>query len=66
MLANDTATMHEVLKSHIAQIKEKGYATPYLNNEKPITLIGINFSKRKRNSVEWVEEEMAWITYIPN
>jgi hypothetical protein len=125
MLANDTATMHEVLKSHIAaipyanrshmeenyqniiysifrllgaeihnevhmnngridsvivnrnhiyifefkmgqsakvaiaQIKEKGYANPYLSDGKPITLIGINFSKKKRNIVEWLEEEMA-------
>ena len=43
----------------IAQIKEKGYATPYLNEGKPITLIGINFSRKKRNIVEWVEEEMV-------
>ncbi|MFZ4725099.1 MAG: AAA family ATPase [Paludibacter sp.] len=40
----------------IAQIKEKGYATPYLSDGKPITLIGINFSKEKRNIVEWKEE----------
>ncbi len=42
----------------IAQIKEKGYATPYLSDGKPITLIGINFSKEERNIVEWKEEEM--------
>ena len=42
-----------------AQIKEKGYATPYLSEGKPITLIGINFSKKKRNIVEWVEEDMG-------
>ena len=40
----------------IAQIKEKGYALPYLNTGKPITLIGINFSRAERNIVEWVEE----------
>ncbi len=40
----------------IAQIKEKGYATPYLSDGKPITLIGINFSKEERNIVEWKEE----------
>ena len=40
----------------IAQIKEKGYATPYLSDGKPITLIGINFSKEERNIVEWIEE----------
>jgi ATP-dependent exoDNAse (exonuclease V) beta subunit len=40
----------------IAQIKDKGYATPYLSDGKPITLIGINFSKEERNIVEWKEE----------
>jgi hypothetical protein len=42
----------------ITQIKEKGYATPYLSDGKPITLIGINFSRTERNIVEWVEEEI--------
>ena len=42
----------------IAQIKEKGYATPYLNAGKPITLIGINFSRAERNIVEWKEEQV--------
>jgi len=40
----------------LAQLKEKGYATPYLSDGKPITLIGINFSKEERNIVEWKEE----------
>ena len=40
----------------IAQIKERGYATPYLSSGKPIKLIGINFSKEQRNIVEWKEE----------
>ena len=42
----------------LAQIKEKGYATPYLNTGKPITLIGINFSRVERNIVEWKEEQV--------
>jgi hypothetical protein len=42
----------------LAQIKDKGYATPYLSDGKPITLIGINFSKEERNIVEWKEEEL--------
>jgi len=50
--------MNQPAKVAIAQIKEKGYATPYLNDGKPITLIGINFSRKKRNIVEWLEEEM--------
>ena len=43
----------------ITQIKEKGYATPYLSDGKPITLIGINFSRDERNIVEWMEEELV-------
>ena len=50
--------MEQAAKVAITQIKEKGYAIPYLSNGKPITLIGINFSKKKRNIVEWLEEEM--------
>ena len=52
--------MDQSAKSAIAQIKEKGYAIPYLNSGKPITLIGINFSTEARNIVEWMEEEMFW------
>jgi hypothetical protein len=51
--------MGQSAKAALAQIKEKGYATPYLKDGKPITLIGINFSKKKRNIVEWMEEEMV-------
>ena len=40
----------------LAQIKENGYANPYLNSGKPITMIGINFSREMRNIVEWKEE----------
>ncbi|MEI6142049.1 MAG: PD-(D/E)XK nuclease domain-containing protein, partial [Mariniphaga sp.] len=48
--------MNQPAKIAIAQIKEKGYANPYMSSGKPIALIGINFSKRKRNIVEWLEE----------
>jgi len=51
--------MNQPANVAIAQIKEKGYAIPYLSDAKPITLIGINFSKKKRNIVEWLEEEMV-------
>ena len=51
--------MGQSAKVAIAQIKEKGYAIPYLSNGKPITLIGINFSRKKRNIVAWVEEELV-------
>ena len=43
-------------ESGLAQIKEMGYVNPYLNSGKPITMIGINFSRKKRNIVEWKEE----------
>jgi hypothetical protein len=51
--------MDQLAKVAIAQIKEKGYAKPYLSGGKPITLIGINFSREDRNIVEWLEEEMV-------
>ena len=41
--------------SGLAQIKEMGYANPYLNAGKPVTMIGVNFSRKKRNIVEWKE-----------
>jgi hypothetical protein len=43
--------MGQSAKIAIVQINKKEYSTPYLSNGKPITLIGINTSKRKRNNV---------------
>ena len=51
--------MDQPANEAIAQIKEKGYSIPYLNQGKLITLIGINFSRKERNIVEWAEEEIA-------
>jgi Predicted AAA-ATPase/PD-(D/E)XK nuclease superfamily len=48
--------MNQSADEAFAQIKEKGYATPYLSEGKPITMIGINFSKELRNIAEWKEE----------
>jgi hypothetical protein len=48
--------MDQPASEAIAQIKQKGYALPYLNGGIPITLIGINFSREARNIVEWMEE----------
>lgn len=45
----------------LTQIKQKGYAIPFLNSKKPITLIGINFSSSERNIVEWKEEKINTI-----
>ena len=50
--------MDQSAEQAIRQIKENGFATPYLNAGKPITLIGINFSRAERNIVEWKEEQV--------
>ena len=36
-------------KAAIRQIREKGYADAYRADRRPVTLIGINFSAKKRN-----------------
>ena len=43
----------------LAQIKENGYHEKYLNQGKPVYLIGIDFSRAERNIVgfEWVKED---------
>ena len=51
--------MDQPAKEAIAQIKGKGYVTPYHNNSKSITLIGINFSCKEMKILEWLEEKMA-------
>ncbi len=40
----------------IAQIREKKYYEPYLKDNKPIHLLGINFSTEERNIAQWKEE----------
>ncbi len=42
----------------IEQIKKKRYYEKYLNDNKPIYLIGINFSSKERNISEWGIEEI--------
>ena len=37
----------------LRQIHERGYAMPYLGENKQVVLIGINFSTEKRNLVAW-------------
>ena len=48
--------MDQPAKVAFARITEKGYVTPFLNDGKPITLIGINFPREERKIVEWFEE----------
>lgn len=41
----------------IDQIKEREYASGYLNTSKKVVLVGIAFDKKKRNVKDWVAEE---------
>ena len=43
-------------KAAVRQIRERGYADKWLGGPRPVTLIGINFSPRKRNIDIPVEE----------
>ncbi len=45
-------------KAAIRQIREKGYADAYKGGKRPVTLIGINFSARKRNIDEPLIENL--------
>ena len=45
-------------KAAIRQIREKGYADAYKADKRPVTLIGINFSARKRNIDEPLIENL--------
>ena len=46
-------------KAAVRQIREKGYADAYKGGRRPVTLIGINFSAKKRNIDEPIVE-VAW------
>jgi hypothetical protein len=46
----------ESAEKALEQIKEKGYAERYRLNHHSIHLLGINFSSRKRQIVDWKEE----------
>ena len=45
-------------KAAIRQIREKGYADAYKGGKRPVTLIGINFSAKKRNIDEPLIENL--------
>ena len=45
-------------KAAIRQIREKGYADAYKGGRRPVTLIGINFSAKKRNIDEPLIESL--------
>ena len=45
-------------KAAIRQIREKGYADAYKSDKRPVTLVGINFSAKKRNIDEPLIESL--------
>ena len=42
----------------LQQIQEKGYANKYLNSDKKIQAVGINFSSTEKRIVEWKVQEL--------
>ena len=40
-------------KEALAQIEEQGYAKPYESDKRKLFKIGVNFSTKERNIVEW-------------
>ena len=47
----------ESAEKALAQIDEKGYATPYQNDGRPIVKIGVNFSSEERTIEGWKIKE---------
>jgi hypothetical protein len=43
----------------LAQIRAQGYAEPYRDGGKPVTLVGVNFNTELRNVAEWMAEPDA-------
>ena len=45
-------------KAALGQIKEKKYYEKYLNIQKKVLIIGVNFSLEERNVTDWVVEKV--------
>ena len=43
----------------LAQIQEKGYATPYLNQGKTVRAVGLSFNAQQKALDQWLEEEIS-------
>ncbi|MCY4444146.1 MAG: PD-(D/E)XK nuclease domain-containing protein, partial [Proteobacteria bacterium] len=50
--------IHTALKNAIQQIKDRRYADKHKSSKKPIYLLGMVFSKEKRNIVGILHEEL--------
>ena len=42
----------------LAQIRKKGYATPYLNQGKTVRAVGLSFNSQQKALDQWLEEEI--------
>ncbi|MCQ2395616.1 MAG: PD-(D/E)XK nuclease domain-containing protein [Kiritimatiellae bacterium] len=51
--------MDESAAAALAQIKEKGYAKPYLADSRPIYCIGLNFDSKTRQLVDSAVETLS-------
>lgn len=49
--------MDRTAEEALSQIREKGYATPYVTDPREIVMVGISFSSEKRNIAGWVKRE---------
>lgn len=50
----------EPIDRAFAQIREKGYAEPFLADSRPVWLIGLSFDSKTRHLVDFAAERMAW------
>lgn len=51
--------LDESAEAALEQIKQNGYAQPYLNEGKPVKALGFNFSSEKKEVDVWVKEELS-------
>ena len=63
MLANgigniESGSINKTAEEAMRQIKEKHYATKFLNRGKRIMLIGANFDSEKGQLTDWLKEEV--------
>ncbi len=50
----------------LAQIREKGYATPYLSDGRPVWAIGLNFDSKTRQLTDAASEPVGGRDFVQN
>ena len=51
--------LHGTAQEAMDQIRDRGYAVPYLDDPRPVTLVGAAFDPETRNIGEWLTESMG-------